>query len=63
METRAGSITKEKKTKAPATTKCGGKKETAETVIIPKGVPEVKDKAKAKVAAVANIAVDSCYGR
>jgi hypothetical protein len=50
---------KEKKTKAPAMTKRGGKKETAETVIIAKGVPEVEDKAEAKVAAVANIAVAS----
>jgi hypothetical protein len=50
---------KEKKTKAPATTKGGAKKETVETVITTKGVPEVKDKAEGKVAVVANIAVDS----
>jgi hypothetical protein len=57
--TRASSKTKEKKTKAHATPKCSGKKETAGTVINTKGVPEVKDKAEAKVAVVAKIAVDS----
>jgi hypothetical protein len=57
--TKASSKTKEKKTKAHATPKCSGKKETAGTVINTKGVPEVKDKAEAKVAVVAKIAVDS----